>query len=325
MTSYCRTLFAALLPLLWASAAAAQASFDCTKAATVSEKAICADPGLAAADAAMAQAFSGLLKKLPPAQQAALRTDQQSWITDRDGGCFDKKDDALTQCLLAATQMRRHFLAGEGDNGVAGAPALLPVFFVESRKGAYDITVAYAQFAAPAAPKFNAAVHEVVFGKNVLSQYRTTNPNPNTGSSNLYQVSYDTTYLDPNLASVTFQFADFAGGAHPNNWRSAVLWNPAVDAPVALADFLADPAIAVPAISALCKAQAEKDDWGLFDNPDFDTVVKDTKSWAVDKDGVTIMFDPYSVAPYVAGPHDCRILYADLRDLLKPGGPLPPK
>jgi hypothetical protein len=37
------------------------------------------------------------------------------------------------------------------------------------------------------------------------------------------------------------------------------------------------------------------------------------------------MFDPYSVTPYVAGPHDCRLTYDDLKDLLKPGGPLPPK
>ncbi len=37
------------------------------------------------------------------------------------------------------------------------------------------------------------------------------------------------------------------------------------------------------------------------------------------------MFDPYSVTPYVAGPHDCRLTYAEFKDWLKPGGPLPPK
>lgn len=325
MTGNRRSSCTAILPMLWATAAAAQPGFDCTKATTAAEKAICADPRLAGADAAMTKAFAALLRARLPVQQAALRNDQKRWVTERDAGCFDKKDDALARCLLAATRARQHFLAGEGENGAAGAPALLPVYFLELRKGAYDITIAYPQFAAPAAPKFNAAVHTLVFGNDALSEYRQDKPNPNSGAGNFYQVGYETTYLDPHLASVTLQFADFAGGAHPNNARSAVLWNPAADAPVALADFLADPSRAVPAVAALCKAQAEKDDWGLFDNPDFDAVVKDAKSWAVDTDGVTVMFDPYSVTPYVAGPHDCRLSYADLKDWLKPGGVLPPK
>jgi uncharacterized protein YecT (DUF1311 family) len=325
MTDYRRTFVAALLPLLWAGAAAAQASFDCSKASTAAEKAICADPALAAADVAMTKAYSALSKTLPPAQQTGLKADQRSWVTGRDGGCFDKKDDALTQCLLAATQSRTYFLAGEGDNGATGAPPLLPVYYLESKKGAYDITVTYPQFAKPAAAKFNAAAHDLAFGKNALSEYRQNGPNRFNGSSNSYQVSYEATYLDPKVASVTLQFAEYAGGAHPNNWRIGLLWDSTTDTAIALGDFLADPASGVQAISALCKSQAEKDDWGLFDNPDFDTVVKDTKSWAVDKEGVTIMFDPYSVAPYVAGPHDCRIGYADLKDVLKPGGVLPPK
>jgi hypothetical protein len=31
------------------------------------------------------------------------------------------------------------------------------------------------------------------------------------------------------------------------------------------------------------------------------------------------------VAPYVSGPHDCRLSYAELKDWLKPGGVLPPQ
>ena len=324
MKGYRRTLVVALLPVLWASTAAAQASFDCAKASTVAEKAICADPALAAADVAVSKAYSDLLKALPAAQQAALKADQRNWVTGRDGGCFDKKDAELTQCLLAAMQGRRQFLAGEGDNGAAGAPPLLPAFYAESKKGAYDITIAYPQFAA-AAPQFNAAAHDAAYGKTTLAEYRQNAPNRFNGSSNSYDVTYETTWLTPQLVSVTLQFGGYAGGAHPNNWRVGLLWNPATDKAIALGDFLAEPEKAVPAVSALCKAQAEKDDWGLFDNPDFAAVVKDTKSWAIDKDGVTVMFDPYSVTPYVAGPHDCRLSYADLKDLLKPGGVLPPQ
>lgn len=319
-----RILFIALSTLPWA-AAVAQPNFDCDKATTAAENAICASPELAAADAAMTRAYGALLKTLPPAGQAALKADQHDWVTGRDGGCFDKKDAALSQCLFAATDQRRRFLLGEGDNGAAGAPALLPVYFRESRRGAYEITIAYPQFAAPAAPKFNAAVHAIVFGKDLLSEHRANSPNPHNGGSNSYDVSYEVTYLDANLASATLQFGSYQGGAHPNNWRVGMMWNPASDRPLALANFLADPKKAVPVVSAFCKAVGEKEHWGLFDDPDFATVVKDSKSWAIDKGGVTLMFDAYSVTPYVAGPHDCRMTYADLKDWLKPGGPLPPK
>lgn len=325
MTSCRRAFFAALPTILCATAALAQASFDCTKASSASEKAICADPRLAAADKAMGNAFTALFKKLPARQQSALKADQVAWVSGRDGGCFQMTGDTLNQCLLTATKQRTNFLSSAGDNGPADAPALVPTYFNQSKKDVFDITIAYPQFAAPAGAKFNAAVKDPIFGKNAVAENEKPLEGGASGSGDFYQVAYDATYLDPKLLSVTLQFGEFSGGAHPNNWRVALLWNPASDKPIALDDFLADPAKAVPAVSALCKAQAEKDEWGLFDNPDFDTVVGDTKSWAIDKDGVTVMFDPYSVTPYVAGPHDCKMTYADLKEWLKPGGPVPPK
>jgi hypothetical protein len=141
-------------------------------------------------------------------------------------------------------------------------------------------------------------------------------------------VTYDITYLAPHLAAVTFQTADYQGGAHPNSERIAMLWDPGADKPVALDDFLADPKAALPAIAALCKdklaVEAKKEEWTFFDNADFAAVVQDAKSWSVGADGVTIMFDPYSVAAYVVGPRDCRLTYAELKAWLKPNGVLPP-
>ena len=318
-----RCLLAVAMLAVLERVALAQPTPDCSKAQTAAEKAICGSPQLAAADAAMGAAFAALAKTLPPAQQTALKLNQRAWITDRDGGCAEKKDDALVQCLLDATQRRQRFLIGVGDNGPAGAPPLLPSFFYESKEKAYEITIAYPQ--AGALPKFDAAVHDAIFGKDALSEYRQNGPNRFNGSSNFYQVSYDITYLDPYLAAVTLSFGAYAGGAHPTGWRIALLWDMGADKPIGLDAILANPNNGVPAISALCKAQAEKEDWGLFDNPDFDSVVNDTKSWSIAKDGVTILFDAYSVAPYVAGPHECRLTYAELMDWLKQGGPLPPK
>src|SRR5262245_13608357 len=215
----------AILSSLRAAAAAAQPSFDCTKAATAAEKAICASPELAAADAAMNKAFTALAKSIAPEQQAALHREQIDWIKSRDGTCAEKKDDALAACLLAETDKRRHLLLGEGDNGAAGAPPLLPAYFREVRPKLYEITLAYPQFAPLAGANFDKAVREPIFGKNALSEYRQNTPNKFNGSSNFYQASYDIPYLSPKLASVTLQFASYAGDAHPNNWRVGVLWD----------------------------------------------------------------------------------------------------
>jgi uncharacterized protein YecT (DUF1311 family) len=324
-----RSLLATLAVLAaLASAALAQPAPDCGKATTPSEKAICGNPELAAADRAMGMAFAALFKTLPPTQQSGLRASQRQWVGARDAACAEAGDAALATCLLGETEKRRRFLAGEGANGSTAAPKLLPAFFDETKKGLYEITVEYPQFAPPAAAKFNREVHDLTLDPKTLSEYRQTEPNRNIGASNFYQVDYETTYLGLHLASVTLQFSAYGGGAHPNSWRSTMLWNPAGDKSVDLADFLAEPKTSVPAVGVVCHdklaVEAKAEDWDFFDNADFGAVVGDPKTWAVDKDGVTILFNPYSVAAYVVGPRECRLTYAELKQWLKPGGVLPP-
>jgi uncharacterized protein YecT (DUF1311 family) len=325
----CRYLLVAIALLTVAAGeAAAQPAFDCTQAKTPTDKAICGNPELSTADADMSAAYSALSKDFPAEQKAGLLANQRQWLKDRNNACTEATGDALAGCLLTETKKRRAFLVGEGDNGSAGAPPLLPVFLNEAKKDAYDITVAYPQFAPPTGAKFNVAVQELTIAKKTLADYRQDKPNQYNGSSNFYQVTYDITYLAPRLAAVTFQFADYQGGAHPNNWRAAMLWDVKADKDVALADIFADPKAAVPAISAICKdklaVEAKKEGWDFFDNPDFAAVVGDAKNWSVAGDGVTVMFDPYSVAAYVVGPRDCRLTYAELKGWLKPDGALPP-
>ena len=59
-------------------------SFDCTQAKSVAEKMICADPGLAAADAAIAANYAAALKRLDAPARKALAQDQQDFVSYRD-------------------------------------------------------------------------------------------------------------------------------------------------------------------------------------------------------------------------------------------------
>jgi len=315
-----------------AGPALAQAVPDCSRAKTAVEKAICGDPKLTEADAAMARAYSALKAKLPAEQQRALLADQRQWVRQRNVRCDDRQGQDLASCLLAQTEARRRFFAGEGPNPATDAPHLTPAFFGEAKKGRYEITIVYPQIAAstgPSAEAFNRAAHAVAFGKDTVAEYRKMEPPRVAGATNFYQASYDITYLDPRFADVVFTVSTFTGGAHPNSGRVSLLFDFNQGKSVKLGDLLAEPKRAVAEIGTQCKSQlqeeATKEGWELFDNADFGAVVGDISNWAVDKDGVDILFDPYSVAAYVVGPRQCRLTYAALVPMLKPNGLLPPK
>ncbi len=88
LSSICRAIAPALVLVLMASVGNAaepgKPSFDCTKAKSVAEKMICADPGLAAADAAIAANYTSALQRLDPPARKALAQDQQDFISYRD-------------------------------------------------------------------------------------------------------------------------------------------------------------------------------------------------------------------------------------------------
>jgi len=293
----------------------------------MTERAICGNPELGIADKAMGEAFATLRAQLPREQQQALLADQRRWIARRTAACGNKSDEAFVKCLIAQTEERRRFLAGEGPNGGADAPRIVPGLFHEARKGRYEISIEYPLMLTPrgpAATAFERAARAIVFGKNVVKEYREMERPMGAGAENFYEAGYEVTYADPRLVSVVFSIGTYTGGAHPNSSRASLIFDLAAGRAPTLADLLANPERAVQEVSRRCRAEAEKEDWGLFDDPDFPAVVKDVSSWAIEKDGIVLLFDPYAVTPYAPGPHECRLSYSDLAGLLKPGGPLPP-
>lgn len=92
-------LFASLATLvLGVPPAAAQPSFDCTKARAGVERTICADRNLSALDRKMAVAYAAALKRLDPLSVRLLREDQRSTIAIRDWA-FERDDFDLAGFL----------------------------------------------------------------------------------------------------------------------------------------------------------------------------------------------------------------------------------
>ena len=133
-----KTLQTALALLVLAAPAWAQdegkPSFDCAKATTAAEKAICAAPGLGRLDAMMARYYRALLARLDaakaPAQRDQVRRDQAAWLKGRDRPCLaasnaGRNQAALGTCLERAYKARLVELAAMNDlvNKAEGAPA----------------------------------------------------------------------------------------------------------------------------------------------------------------------------------------------------------
>lgn len=88
--------------------AGVEAGFDCAKAATPTERAICNDPETAAADYAMGRAFTALLDNTTdPHLREALRADQRSFIALRSKAFEGEVKPAIaTERLRDSTELR---------------------------------------------------------------------------------------------------------------------------------------------------------------------------------------------------------------------------
>jgi uncharacterized protein YecT (DUF1311 family) len=115
-------------------------ALECNSAKTLIEQALCGTSELSDADAAMAKAYETLRSVLPGDQQALLLVDQRRWLRERDVTCGEKSNRELLDCVLAETDRRRLFLAGEGPNGATGAPRLQPAFFRKRRRAVTRLT-----------------------------------------------------------------------------------------------------------------------------------------------------------------------------------------
>lgn len=83
------------------------ASFDCAKAATPVEHAVCGDAALARLDREIAQAYGQRLGDVEAASDKdAIRAAQRAWLDRRNAACKDQSDAALGACLTGVYRTR---------------------------------------------------------------------------------------------------------------------------------------------------------------------------------------------------------------------------
>ena len=63
------------------------ASFDCSKAGTAMEKAICGTPAINRLDGEVGRLYTRLLGEFSPSAKSGLKADQRAWVGTRDARC----------------------------------------------------------------------------------------------------------------------------------------------------------------------------------------------------------------------------------------------
>lgn len=125
-------LLSAALLLSAGAACAAAPSFDCAKARSAVEKAICADPALAERDASIARHYQAARKAFDTSAAAALAQDQRYFIGSRDAAFerpfnYDTPKEELADRLKQRDAFLQRFshaprpgLEGEWANLIGG-------------------------------------------------------------------------------------------------------------------------------------------------------------------------------------------------------------
>jgi uncharacterized protein YecT (DUF1311 family) len=313
-----------------AVAASPAAAFDCGKARTASEKAICSDSTARAADEAMATVFSKRLAAESPVGKRTLVAAQARWLQDRDNHCSEPASRA--GCLAKESADRRAFLAGEPLAGPGAPGQLAPSLRIEKvARGRADMNIQLLKYPSPATPAeraFNAAVDCLV---GSLDEPAANDPGADRYA---YERTMRLTYASPAFISAHLFGYDDTAGAHPNSFSGSVNIDVADGREAKFSDLL--DAAGAKAVFALCLKQvvAQKKEREGADAPlgpdDMRELTKALNestakldTWSFDAKGATVIYDAYAVGAYAEGAFTCEIPYAQLRPLARRTFPLP--
>lgn len=326
------SIFASPVAIVFCAMAGPASALDCAKAASATEKAICANPAALAADADMTKAYGALHAALDAKQRTALLKSQVEWITNRDGACFNKEGAALASCLASESNERRLFLSGGALAGPGYPGKLAPAFRIEAGGvGRTDVDIEILRFPAPANAgerAFNAAVDKLSDG--------IVQPDNVDAKRDDYAYSWNMrlAYASPRLISAHADGYSSLGGAHPNTYSKDINIDVGVGREATF-DSLLDKTGAEK-IFSLCMDQVVADRKsnegadGDLDAEGLKSLRKDVaaatgvlSTWSFGADAADVSYDPYAVGSYVEGSFTCKIPYATLRPLAKPDFPLP--
>lgn len=343
-----KTLLVLSLPLLLCTLAHA-ASFDCAKARTAQEKAICGTLALSAADDQMAAAYKAWLAAAQPAWAAGIRENQIVWLRFRDTSCpAGGANNSVVACLSDMYKERINDLQGmvqhiAGVTFVSQATALTvrdtpdsapPAGATEVTPGFGTLQATWAQ-ASSVTPQWtawnNAIIPAIINAANAGDGSST----PAHDWSGIVQPGVDRgltfTVERANAQWVSATIVDFydGHGAHPTENSSDFYWMLDLKRALKPEDvFLPnsgwDTWMAQRLDSYLKQVlDSNGNDERQYKPGDLPGIVTNSGNWKIEPAGFSIFFQPYQVACYACTPDPMIIKWSDLKPYLQPSFVLP--
>lgn len=328
-------LFAASAAMIVLSVSGGPASaFDCNKASTPTERAICADPTLKAADDAMSAAYGELRHSLGGKEASMLQLAQKRWLASRVDRCSTESGQDLTNCLLKFTEDRRLLLEGAPESGPGAGAKIVPVFIQQEGSGKqYSVDYTLLRFSDPRSAGqelFNRQIDEI--GKK--APLGATNDDALEGMQLSAIASAALSYASPKVISSAIMIWSFDGGAHGNGGLTNVNVDLAGGRLITF-DSLFDVADKEP-LAVSCRQQikdqkVEKmggEEFKPADDPNYqestiDEHIADLTRWSFTSENAVVTFDAYAIGSYAEGSYTCTYAMGLLRSLARDPALLP--
>lgn len=301
-------------------------SFDCSKASSRIEKAICGSDELAKADADLAAAYTALDARLDKPAKEHLSQDEVRWIARRNRECADAAA-MLDHCLKKGYGERIERLKVLGDGPYPFVSAQLVAKSGKVKSVTYDARAVYPRFDGKGV---DFAATNKGFAGPAAKAVAETVPTADVDLDREQQWAYDQDFVlhRPTATTITVvtTYYTFTGGAHPNGGSAATLVDLRTGKVVGPDGVFGDNWLKrlLPMVTAGLKKEFETregfDD--ALEPAKLGKMLEEADRYAFEKDRLSVIFNRYDVGPYVVGDYQVDIPYSRLKPLLRADGPL---
>lgn len=211
----------------------------------------------------------------------------------------------------------------------AAATPVVKTVTIHSKTKAADISVQVTQIQHPTAAQqaFNRRQMEAAQKSVAAFKKQVAADHPTAEQAWEYTSRVKTCLLTAHWYSFLDMGSVFTGGAHPNPLYGSTLLDLSSGRELTLADLFRPGTPYLKTIADLCKKEIATRDLGSdkeWQNRGMEPKADNFSVFYVDGKNLVILFPPYQVGPYSAGPQEVKIPYATLKSMAQPGRPLGP-
>lgn len=338
--------FIFLLSLLISDAALA-ASFNCTKAKSPQEKAICASPELSAADEKLAEAYKAALITAATEKKKAVRDGQRAWLRAVKESCLIPELEpsvALPECLLGYYQTRiqeLNVLSGSNHDAFITRFIMLTWPDKSGEESGSEEIPGYGTMKATWPQSTNNTAGWRAWNKAIeaATQSLAAIPRGEKSPSGEWLKEWAADGESEVCASVGFYSEELVttsiliegmghSAGHPGGTSIEFNWLLKPKRELRPEDVFRKDSQWEQIIEARCSKELQESDADRLDD-DWEKalpkVVLDSRNWRLNGEGLTIDFPEYTVGSHVAPVGPVMIPWATLRPLLQPSYAIPKK